>query len=226
MWIKLLLSITLATLLLTLSGVAVAVMLNQDDITTLQQVAEACRRDRDQDGFGNVTLTSVNFQNTTANIDAPCKLHLHPGSTLQMNQVTLTSKNLLIDSIVGDEHTTATHINFNNVHFDGNNAGMQVTLKDPASTVSIQNSSFTYSLSYGIAVGSGDTDTSSHLEFLRNDVTTTSQAGEGINLVSTGSAIYKDNSFHLADPEDFALLLGNSCELTNNLHANERCEGP
>lgn len=210
-----------------LSGMVIAQKTTKRNVSSLADLQQQCVKHIDQDGFGQANLGDVNIQNETGQILKPCKLHLKTGSTLQMNNVQLTTKNLLIDNQSPPKpHQKPSHIVINHSQLSGPQAGFQIELKATNSTVAIQDSQIDYPLSVGIAVGAGDSDTKASLVIIRDTVLSNGPNSEGITLATTGQATFRDNQFELNDPSDIAILLGNHCELVNNSHANQRCQGP
>ena len=196
----------------------------------LSYIARQCADQKDPSGFGVAFISDQHIQNERGRISVPCKLYLRPGTTLQMTNVHLETKHLLIDDTPMPQPDGAvrqpTHIVLNHTRFIGSDAGFQIKSPTKGSTVSIMDSTIDYPLSVGVSVGQGDDDNNASLVVHHNTMRSKGEATQGIMLVSTGKGIFRGNHFALHDPNDFALLLGSTCKIENNDHANERCKGP
>ncbi len=224
-----LLSASLVAGIVIFGGAAYAVQTSRQQIDSLSELAQACHREKDKDGFGNVTMAGVTIRDQKGKLTVPCKVRLKPGSTLQFKNIELESKDLLIYDQPKDPKQAppkkANHVILNNVRLSGKDAGFQLNLANPASTIVIQDSVIDYPNSVGAGVGEGDTDSKASLSAQRNVMRSKGENSEGITLVSTGQASFISNRFELYTPDDIALLLGNTCEFKNNINANDRCHG-
>lgn len=222
-------SMVLGLLIISAEGVGIAWQTKRHRPITLTKLEQQCRKQIDSDGFGNVTIGSANIQNQKGNLSSPCKVHLKPGSTLQLSNVQLLTNNLLIDNWQPSkkpDRQRPSHIIFNKVSLAGAEAGFQIQLNASSSTVAIKNSQIDYSKSVGVSVGSGDKDSKSSIDLSNSKITSKGNDSEGILFVSTGQATFTDNHFELSDPLDFALLMGASCIIKDNNNANDRCQVP
>jgi hypothetical protein len=80
-------------------------------------------------------------------------------------------------------------------------------------------------MSLTVGVGEGDTDAKASLRVLGNNMRSTSSDSKGIFLVTTGAATFSNNQFELNKSIGTAVLLGETCEFSNNSNANDRCHG-
>lgn len=223
----LIIGVTLAGLVMLAGGGGYAYQTSRQQIDTITELNRACHKDKDADGYGNVTMAGGNFSNQKGTIQINCKIHLKPGSTFQMNNIQLETKDFVIFDVPKDEKTnqakTPNHAVLSRVKLHGKDANFQINLGNPASTVVINDSTLDYAVSLAVGVGEGDDDTRASLIALRNKMKSTGKDTKGIFLVTTGKATFTDNTFELNDSIGEALLLGDSCEFRNNTNANDHC---
>lgn len=198
-------------------------------VTTLADLNQACRRHIDKDGFGQVRLGGNTIRDQTGALTVPCKIHLKPASTLILQNIHLETKNILIDDTVSNSNShpnhKPSHVILNHVTMSGVKAGMRVQLSAAASTLLIQNSQLVYPLSLGAGVGIDDMDDKASITLIGNRMSSNGDESEGITFASTGLGTFTNNNFQLRDPNDTALLLGQTCQFDNNINANDRCHG-
>jgi len=225
----LIISAMLTGLVMLVGGGGYAYQTSRQQIDTVAELNRACHEDKDADGYGNVTMAGGNFSNQKGVIQIDCKIHLKPGSTFQMSNVQLETKDFVIFDIPRDQKTkqakTPNHVTLNHVKFHGKDANFQINLGNPASTTVIKDSILDYAVSLAVGVGEGDDDTKASLTALRNKMRSTDKDSKGLFLVTTGKATFVDNTFEVSDSVGTALLLGDTCEFKNNTNANDRCHG-
>lgn len=214
----------LGLVIISVAGVATAVKLNEQQSISLKSIQKQCSRLRESDGFGRALIGSVHLKNESIEISQPCKVILKDGASLQLTNVTLKTNNLVI--LNQKNAKKSAHLIINKSNLSSPKGGFQTQFKTSASSVSVKDSSFSYPLSVGFAVGEGDEDTSAALRVNNSTFASLSSESEGINLVTSGKAIIKNNKFEFSDDQSQALLLGSECQLIDNINANTRCHGP
>ena len=218
-------AIVLAGSLCIITAVGVASGLNSERprLSTIGQLDKACLKNIDDEGFGHAALGNTNLQNESGLISVNCKIRLKAGTTLQMNNVRLETKNLLIEDASFAKRPS--HIDINNSSFISSVGGFQIKLNAPKSTVAVNGSTLSYNLSVGISVGQTDKDIATNLVVKNSTMRSKSTTSEGIVLVSIGLATFENNHFELADQNSKALLLGAHCNISANTNANDTCQG-
>ncbi len=189
---------------------------------SIRAISESCKRSFNGE-FGRAELKTIHLKNFRGAIDTPCKIRIKPSSSVQLTNVVLQTNNLLIEDQMGARRPS--HLVINNSQLTSQKGGLQIRLTARGSGVELNKTKLDYPLSVGVSTGEADQDTKSSVKLRNNQITSQGEQSEGIVIVTTGTAKVTQNTFKLKPGED-ALLLGSSCELADNLHANDRCNGP
>ncbi|MDQ5972618.1 MAG: hypothetical protein QG553_777 [Patescibacteria group bacterium] len=189
---------------------------------SMRAISDKCKKSFNGE-FGQADLKTINLKNFRGTIDVPCRLRIRPGASIQMTNVILQTNNLIIED--QPQAKRPAHLVINSSQVSSSQGGFQIRLTNKGSTVELNKSKLSYPLSVGISTGQTDKDAKSSVTLNSNQITSQGEQSEGIVIVTTGTAKVTRNSFKLNPGED-ALLLGSSCQLVNNLHANDRCNGP
>jgi len=207
----------------TAAGVATGLKTEGNMLTSITQISNRCQRNIGADGFGHAVIGDANISGQSGVIAQPCKVRLKAGSTLQLNNVHLETKNLLIEDSPLIKRPS--HMVINNTSLVSPVGGLQIKLGAAKSTVAVKNSLFSYALSVGISVGQTDKDFATILNVNNSVFRSKSPDTEGIVLVSTGQAIVRQSRFESSATGGQALLLGTQCTLVDNSGANQQCQG-
>ncbi|MEO5628045.1 MAG: hypothetical protein ABIQ89_04130 [Candidatus Saccharimonadales bacterium] len=211
-----------AVAILVTSSIAIAGRTRSSQSISLKSLSKQCRNSIDSDGFGHAKLGGVNFHDETAQIFIPCKVEIEDGSTVQFNNVNLTTSNLLIVSKEGAKG--AAHVVFNRSQLQSSVGGLQIQLKPPRSSVTVSESSFKYPLSVVMTTGGGDDDTEARINISNSRYISNSKESEGLILSTTGKAVFQENVFETSGVDDYAILVGRECQSINNIQAITDCQ--
>lgn len=208
----------------TSAGVVRALQERAVQGSPISRIDKQCRDSVDEDGFGHATVSDSQIKNQTGKISVDCILKIPNGTTVQMQNLQLTTKKLLIEA--GESNETRSHLVLTNVNWSSPDGGLQITMQPNYSTLSIKDSQFDYPLSIGAAIGVLDDDLQTAINVQNSQFTSKGQNSDGIQLVAIGDANFTDNQFYLSKQDDIALILGQNCKLKNNSNANQRCHAP
>ena len=227
MLIKKVFYVSLAVLLLIswAGSVVFAAERYQQPPHTVAELDRVCKKHASKNGFADVRVGSLNFQNQSGRISVPCTLHVKQGSTFQMSNVTIESKNFVITSDNSDhpERDLPVHVVLSNVKAKSQEGNFQINASSTASTIIVKGSTIDYPNLVGISAGPDHTDTKSSIELTGNKIRSIGQGNEGIWIISSNKAIIKDNKFEFYDPEDVPVIISNSCVTQGNINANQSC---
>lgn len=209
-------------LVVTATGLVVAVQGRNNLSLSLQSIVDQCRSSVDADGFGHAKTSAGHIQNEKFELMIPCILELKQGATLQLTKVTFETANLYITSETNAAQ--ATHIVIKDSQLSSKNGGLYIQLPTTASSVELSNSTLKYPSSVGVSVGSGEDDTNAALRVTKSIFSSNSKKSEGILLVSTGQATFRDNQFTVGNADEDALLVAQQCQSSNNGSAIVHCQ--
>lgn len=118
---------------------------------TLDDLASRCAQSVGEDGFGEVSIEGrLIVSNETGEILVPCRVRLERGGHLQLNNVKLRSKHLVISDY---EPNGKTRVRFNNSDLIASGKfGFLLQLSDAEDSVAVHRSTLNYPLSVWVRI--------------------------------------------------------------------------